>query len=152
MIEFWILQLHQIGNSWQYDIKWHLDTNRDENPIGSEELKQSIVVVTSKPRQQSDRGLIQVDSWTSHDGMDASSNASTVAVNKPFAIYVKVQRDSSPVLGAKVTAQLEVLHINGSTLQFAPLELLDDGFAGKDVGPKIKIFFLNWNNKKTTAL
>ena len=141
MIKFWILQLHQIGNSWQYDIKWHLDTNRDENHIGgSEELKQSIVVVTSKPRQQSDRGLIQVDSWTSHDGMDASSNASTVAANKPFAIYVKVQRDSSPVLGAKVTAQLEVLHINGSTLQFAPLELLDDGFAGKNVGPKIKTF------------
>ena len=86
--------------------------------------RQSIVSVTSKPRQQSDKGLISVESWTSHD--DGNNNTT-----RSFAIYVKVQRGQSPVAGAKVTARLEVLHINGTTLEFAPLELLDDGFAGK---------------------
>ena len=112
-------QLHQIGTTWQYTIKWHL--GKTDSPVTENQSQQSVVAVTSKPRQQSDKGLITVDSWTS----DPSSN------NGSLAIYVRVGVGSSPVLGAKVSAKLQVLLVNGTSLEFAPMELLDDGFAGK---------------------
>ena len=126
-------QLHQIGNTWQYTIKWHLGKNLPATNDKSN--KQSIVSVTSKPRQQSDKGLITVESWTSHEeGRNATGNH--------LALYVKVQRGQSPVAGAKVIARLEVPHINGTTLEFAPLELLDDGFAGNNFDQLLQALFL----------
>ena len=126
--------------TWQYTIEWHRGPKsffQATEDLDVERTKQNIVIVTSKPRSQSDEGLISVETWTSFDRPLQQNET------RPFAIYAKVQRGSSPILRGKVIAQLEVLHINGTILNFAPIQLLDDGFGGEffihaDFGTTVK--------------
>merc|ERR1712223_926015 len=60
---------NQIGMTWQYTIEWH-----DTSSHGINSHRKSIVVVTSKPRSQSEKQLIQIKTWTSSSTTDSSPN------------------------------------------------------------------------------
>lgn len=135
-------QPQQIGMSWQYVIEWHrgpksyFESTSQEAVVGAASLpaaagSKNVVVVTSKPRTQTEHELISVESWTNFDHVRATSTNGTKGGH--LAIYAKLQRGNSPIQGARVTASLVVQHINGSHLQFEPLELDDNGYGGRSL-------------------
>ena len=104
--------LQQIGMSWQYSIEWH-DTKT---------VRKSIVMVTSKPRSQSD--LIRAKSWTQSQ-----------------ILYLKLLKGQSPIIGAKISAK--IIKINGD--QVAQIGLDDNGFGGKHF--TIEFYFVKLQGK-----
>ena len=109
--------------TWQYSIEWHsTHSNRNE----------SIVVVTSKPRSQSDKDLIRVKAWTS--SQKHSENAKNHSEKAKIVLFVQVLRGDSPIIGAKVVAaiKLESIKDNGTTVEYLPsVNLQDNGYGGK---------------------
>ncbi len=60
--------------TWQYNIEWHGNgaaggsgSSAGLLGLGSNGLRKSIVVVTSKPRSQLEDSLITVSAWTKND-------------------------------------------------------------------------------------
>ena len=109
--------------TWQYSIEWHsTHSNRNE----------SIVVVTSKPRSQSEKDLIRVKAWTSsqkHPENAKSHHSETAKI----VLFVQVLRGDSPIIGAKVVAaiKLESMTNNGTTVEYLPsVNLQDNGYGG----------------------
>ena len=109
--------------TWQYSIEWHsTHSNRNE----------SIVVVTSKPRSQSEKDLIRVKAWTS--SQKHSENAKNHSEKAKIVLFVQVLRGDSPIIGAKVVAaiKLESIKDNGTTVEYLPsVNLQDNGYGGK---------------------
>ena len=108
--------------TWQYSIEWHsTHSNRNE----------SIVVVTSKPRSQSEKDLIRVKAWTS--SQKHSENAENHSETARIVLFVQVLRGDSPIIGAKVVAaiKLESIKNNGTTVEYLPsVNLQDNGYGG----------------------
>ena len=108
--------------TWQYSIEWHSTrSNRNE----------SIVVVTSKPRSQSEKDLIRVKTWTS--SQKHSENAENYSETARIVLFVQVLRGDSPIIGAKVVAaiKLESMTNNGTTVEYLPsVNLQDNGYGG----------------------
>ena len=109
--------------TWQYSIEWHsTHSNRNE----------SIVVVTSKPRSQSEKDLIRVKAWTSsqkHPENAKSHHSETAKI----VLLVQVLRGDSPIIGAKVVAaiKLESMTNNGTIVEYLPsVNLQDNGYGG----------------------
>ena len=102
--------------TWQYTIEWHSShSNRNA----------SFVMVTSKPRSQSEQDLIRVKAWTSakHKSEDAK-----------IVLYAQVLRGTSPLIGAKVIAsvKLQSVNHNGTGVEFLPsVRLHDNGYGGR---------------------
>lgn len=108
-----LLQPNQIGMTWQYTIEWH-DTGAN---------RKSIVVVTSKPRSQSEASLISIKAWTSALFEDDPAK---------IVLYAQVLRGDSPVIGAKVMASVVLESTNnGSVVTLSPVRLHDNGYGGK---------------------
>ena len=108
-----LFQPNQIGMTWQYSIEWHTThSNRNE----------STVMVTSKPRSQSEADLISVKAWTSRGKQ--SENAKIV-------LYAQVLRGDSPIIGAKVLANVKLESIKNGTVEHLPsIRLQDNGYGG----------------------
>lgn len=99
--------------TWQYTIEWH-DTGAN---------RKSIVVVTSKPRSQSEASLISIKAWTSALFEDDPAK---------IVLYAQVLRGDSPVIGAKVMASVVLESTNnGSVVTLSPVRLHDNGYGGK---------------------
>ena len=107
--------------TWQYTIEWHTShSNRNA----------SFVMVTSKPRSQSEQDLIRVKAWTSakHKSEDAK-----------IVLYAQVLRGTSPLIGAKVIASVKLQSMNNGSVEFLPpVRLHDNGYGGRCKKP-IKI-------------
>ena len=108
-----LFQPNQIGMTWQYSIEWHTThSNRNE----------STVMVTSKPRSQSDADLIRVKAWTS-SGKESE--------NAKIVLYAQVLRGDSPIIGAKVLANVKLESIKNGTVEHLPsIRLQDNGYGG----------------------
>lgn len=99
--------------TWQYAIEWHEMANAN---------RKSIVVVTSKPRSQSESGLISIKAWTSAIFEDPAK----------IVLFAQVLRGDSPVIGAKVMASVVLESTNnGSVVTLSPVRLHDNGYGGK---------------------
>lgn len=110
-----IFQPNQIGMTWQYSIEWH-----DTSSLLLDSSRKSIVMVTSKPRSQSEKELIRVEAWVT--GNDPLSRV----------LAAQVLRGDSPVIGAKVMATITLESTsNGSIVTLPPIRLHDNGFGGK---------------------
>ena len=113
------MQPNQIGMTWQYTIEWH-----DTSSHGINSHRKSIVVVTSKPRSQSEKQLIQIKTWTSKPEM-AENPAEIV-------LFARVMRGDSPVIGAKVMASVSLESTNNaSVVTLSPVRLHDNGYGGE---------------------
>ena len=95
--------------TWQYTIEWHGSALAN---------RKSIVIVTSKPRSQSEDTLIKVKTWTSQ--------------TSPIVLFAQVLRGDSPVIGAKVMASVTLESSNNDSLvTLSPVRLHDNGYGGK---------------------
>ena len=142
------LQPNQIGMTWQYTIEWH-----DTSSHGINSHRKSIVVVTSKPRSQSEKQLIQIKTWTSSSTASSSfsshnddndkimagkSNTDTTNNdnnNNPaeIVLFAQVMRGDSPVIGAKVMASVSFESTNNaSVVTLSPVRLHDNGYGGEN--------------------
>ena len=109
-----LLQPNQIGMTWQYTIEWH----SGQVSALSNSNRKSIVIVTSKPRSQTESTLIKVKTWTSQQ-----SNI----------LFAQVLRGDSPVIGAKVMASVMLESSNNDSLvTLSPVRLHDNGYGGKN--------------------
>ena len=138
------LQPNQIGMTWQYTIEWH-----DTSSHGINSHRKSIVVVTSKPRSQSEKQLIQIKTWTSSSTASSSHNDDNDKImagnsntdttnndnnNNPaeIVLFAQVMRGDSPVIGAKVMASVSFESTNNaSVVTLSPVRLHDNGYGGE---------------------
>ena len=125
--------------TWQYTIEWH-----DTSSHGINSHRKSIVVVTSKPRSQSEKQLIQIKTWTSSSLLTASplndDNDKMMAGNSnsnnnnpaEIVLFAQVMRGDSPVIGAKVMAAVSFESTNNaSVVTLSPVRLHDNGYGGE---------------------
>ena len=125
--------------TWQYTIEWH-----DTSSHGINSHRKSIVVVTSKPRSQSEKQLIQIKTWTSSSTTDSSpnddndkmmaGNSNSNNNNNPaeIVLFAQVMRGDSPVIGAKVMASVSFESTNNaSVVTLSPVRLHDNGYGGE---------------------
>ena len=88
--------------TWQYTIEWH-DTSTGSNTVqqaGINSNSKSIVMVSSKPRSQSEKQLISVKAWTTEINSDNQGNLLFLAFfryvfNAPF---LKVSRSRNKIV------------------------------------------------------
>ena len=117
--------------TWQYTIEWHdtsasSNNNRQSHPNLNSNRK-SIVMVSSKPRSQSEKQLISVRAWTSSlkSGGETGSN--------PVILAAQVFKGDSAVIGAKVMATVTLESTNnGTVVTLPPIRLHDNGYGGKN--------------------
>ena len=99
--------------TWQYTIEWHGNAAALSNSN-----RKSIVIVTSKPRSQTESTLIKVKTWTSQQS---------------HILFAQVLRGDSPVIGAKVMASVRLESSNNDSLvTLSPVRLHDNGYGGKN--------------------
>ena len=121
-----LLQPNQIGMTWQYTIEWH----SGQVSALSNSNRKSIVIVTSKPRSQTESTLIKVKTWTSQQ-----SNI----------LFAQVLRGDSPVIGAKVMASVMLESSNNDSLvTLSPVRLHDNGYGGKNPALNLLPKFYFW--------
>ena len=97
-----------MGRQWRYRIQWSEAAPR---------VTKNIVTVTSKPRTGDTGGVVGVAVWTHPRTAHA----------QPVAVFARVSLGSSPVLGATVYLDVEVMwNIFVSTIIF----LFDQIFSG----------------------
>ena len=85
-----MLQARWVGRQWRYRIQWSEAAPR---------VTKNIVTVTSKPRTRDTGGVVGVAVWTHPRTAHA----------QPVAVFARVSLGSSPVLGATVYLDVEVM-------------------------------------------
>ena len=76
--------------TWQYTIEWH-DTSTGSNSVqqaGINSNSKSIVMVSSKPRSQSEKQLISVKAWTTEIDSDNQGNLLFLAISGMFLMLL----------------------------------------------------------------
>ena len=76
--------------TWQYTIEWH-DTSTGSNTVqqaGINSNSKSIVMVSSKPRSQSEKQLISVKAWTTEINSDNQGNLLFLAISGMFLMLL----------------------------------------------------------------
>jgi len=107
------------GTAWTYKIDWYT-TN---------ETRDNVVIVRSKPSDVAEKGLLKIRTWTN---MDARK---TVTPNSLLAVFVEVTHGDSPVLNAAVRMDIKVELNNGSVLSVtnSSMVLFDNGLGEPDI-------------------
>ena len=133
LILFFLLQPNQIGMTWQYTIEWH-DTLSGGSASGSSSSinsnSKSIVMVSSKPRSQSENQLISVKAWTTE--LNSSVNQTNPAkiilaaqVLKVCELQIQLKSDETAWLLNKLYVNEVTLTGQNPPLKYCqPLELL----------------------------
>ena len=91
-----MLQARWVGRQWRYRIQWSEAAPR---------VTKNIVTVTSKPRTRDTGGVVGVAVWTHPRTAHAQDT------RQPVAVFARVSLGSSPVLGATVYLDVEVMWI-----------------------------------------
>jgi hypothetical protein len=111
-----MFQASLLDTPWEYTIEWY--------PGGGASAQGAAVVLTAEPVQDED---IVVSVWTSSD-----SPSVIVTPEQPLVIYASVRRGTRPVLGAKVSLEVQVTGSNGA-LKVNEMLLLDNGNGGEQL-------------------
>ena len=90
------MQARWVGRQWRYRIQWSEAAPR---------VTKNIVTVTSKPRTRDTGGVVGVAVWTHPRTAHAQDT------RQPVAVFARVSLGSSPVLGAPVYLDVEVMRI-----------------------------------------